>query len=358
MARIAFGQFLAKQLKSAEKKQKEVAGELGVSAALVSQWISGKKRPTSEKVAALAEVLHLEAEDRRKLFELSEMPHALPEAEDLIAEINKTLGDPRTSDADRKELVLAIDDAFHHWDRVRDKGVRWCIIPTAGWQARWLGHDPVAELVECVARDALAAKLDKVIVVVRRDSELRLPKDLRRIVHIAWQDQPSGTAHSVQTGLDQAGVESDEPFAVFFPDERVSRNLVAEMVESYNRNKVSVIAIRRVSRGRPDKFGCVTVEHDEDRAYHIRTAEEMTKRAKSGGHFAIVGRYVFSPHARRLLGLRDNVYQEVSLTATVARLAQENRVAGFEVRKDEVLSIVAERKKLEEQLKEFVTFAK
>jgi UTP--glucose-1-phosphate uridylyltransferase len=131
-----------------------------------------------------------------------------------------------------------------------------------------------------------AGKLDQL-------DELRTLDDLAHI-HYIRQTEQLGLGHAVGLAREHVG---NEPFAVLLGDDIMvdDAHLLRSMLEVYEREQASVLALLEVTPAEIASLGCAEIELVSDALGKVRSIVEKPKPEEAPSNLAVIGRYVFSP---------------------------------------------------------------
>jgi len=122
-----------------------------------------------------------------------------------------------------------------------------------------------------------------------------------------------------------------EPFAVLLGDDIIpSGNLLANMIDVYDRYGRSVIAGMEVPRSEIHLYGAISPEYVEENLARVVTIVEKPPTEKAPSNLAAIGRYVLTPEI--FDALRETVPDaggEVQLTDAINLLAQQQQVYAY-----------------------------
>ena len=143
------------------------------------------------------------------------------------------------------------------------------------------------------------------------------------------QAQALGLGHAV---LCARPVVGDEPFAVVLPDDLIDSGeapgCLAQMTETFARERCSLVAVEEVDPGDTGRFGIVDVGASTERVCTLAGIVEKPRPEEAPSHLGVVGRYVFQPGIFAALeGLPRGAGDEYQLTDAIAVLARRERVA-------------------------------
>jgi UTP--glucose-1-phosphate uridylyltransferase len=140
------------------------------------------------------------------------------------------------------------------------------------------------------------------------------------------QSEPLGLGHAV---LCAEQVVGDEPFAVILADDLIAANpgVTAQLVESYRRTGVSVLAVEDVPAQDTSRYGIVATEPMNKHEERVTRIVEKPRPEEAPSTLAVVGRYVLRPEVFAELATTPRGRGgEIQLTDAIAR-----RVARGEV---------------------------
>ncbi len=239
--------------------------------------------------------------------------------------------------------------------------VRKAIIPAAGLGTRFLPATKTvpkemltivdAPIIFYVVEEAVKAGIEDIILIQGRgktaiedffdtsyELEDKLAKDgkinlLERLIKIremaniisVRQKQPLGLGHSV---LCAERVVGDSPFAVLLGDEiMVSKNgdptTTAHLAKLYEETKSSTVAVMQVPDSDVSKYGIADVEKIRDGYFKVKGFVEKPKLENAPSHWALPGRYVFTPNLFTFLkNAKPGMLGEIQLTDSMNELAK------------------------------------
>ncbi|MDD5393906.1 MAG: UTP--glucose-1-phosphate uridylyltransferase GalU [Thiothrix sp.] len=258
---------------------------------------------------------------------------------------------------------------MHHNHKVRK-----AVIPVAGLGTRMLPATkaipkemlPIVDkpLIQYVVSECIAAGINEIVLVTHSSKnsienhfdtsfelETMLEKRVKRqlldevrsicprdvtIMHVR-QGQAKGLGHAIMCAFPVVG---NEPFAVVLPDvildqyaSDLSKENLAEMLRLYDETGFSQVMVEPVPMEKVSSYGIVdlngqTVEPGE--SVPLSAIVEKPAQDEAPSNFAVVGRYVLSPHTwgwlkRTPLGAGD----EIQLTDTIGLLMREYQVNAF-----------------------------
>lgn len=248
------------------------------------------------------------------------------------------------------------------------KKIRKAVFPVAGLGTRFLPATkaspkemlPIVDkpLIQYAVEEAVEAGIDQLIFVTGRnkrsipdhfdkayelEAELeakgkdKLLKLVNNIVpdHVSCiyirQTEALGLGHAV---LCAKPVVGDEAFSVILADDLIdneNNGCVKQMVQVYEQNSSSVLAVQQVAPSDTDKYGIVSLKNPGDKEGFISAIVEKPKPAEAPSTLAVVGRYILTP---RIFHYLENTQKgaggEIQLTDAIAALLAEEDVYAYE----------------------------
>jgi len=218
------------------------------------------------------------------------------------------------------------------------------VFPVAGFGTRFLPATkaqpkemlPLVDkpVIQYVVEEAIASGLDEIVMVTGRYKraiedhfdvsfelesfldekgnremlrEIRGISDLAQFAFVR-QKSPRGLGHAVLTAKAVAG---DGPFAVFLGDDLIDSKVPAmkQMMEVYEKERCSILAVERVPQERTSAYGIVKVEPGGGPVHRVVDLVEKPKPEAAPSNLAIIGRYILMPE----------IFEELEKTAPDAR---------------------------------------
>jgi len=146
-----------------------------------------------------------------------------------------------------------------------------------------------------------------------------LPKNISCVY--VQQQEPLGLGHAVLCAKDVVG---DEPFAVLLPDDLIyheARGCLQQMLDVFQQNNSSVIAVQQIKPEDCKKYGVVDVHDELNPAAKIYGIVEKPEPHDAPSNFGVVGRYLFKPEIFNLLEkVAPGSGGEIQLTDGIAAL--------------------------------------
>jgi UTP--glucose-1-phosphate uridylyltransferase len=245
--------------------------------------------------------------------------------------------------------------------------VRKAVFPVAGLGTRFLPATkanpkemlPIVDkpLIQYAAEEAVAAGVDELIFITGRtkrsiedhfDKAYELESELEQAGKHDMLEAVRGivpayvacvyTRQSVALGLGHAvlcakKLVGNEPFAVILADDLIHSNsssCLEQMVEVYNSERNSVLALQQVPREDTSKYGIVEGKHNKN-LVSLTGIVEKPRPQDAKSNLAVVGRYIFNPRIFAMLEqVRPGKGGEIQLTDGIQALLQHEPVYGYE----------------------------
>lgn len=245
--------------------------------------------------------------------------------------------------------------------------IKKAVFPVAGLGTRFLPATkaspkemlPVVDkpLIQYAVEEALEAGIEQLIFVTGRnkraipdhfdkayeleaeleakgkDKLLTLVKDIVP-PHVSCiylrQSEALGLGHAV---LCAKPVVGNEPFVVILADDLIdnSTGCVKQMVESYEKNSSSILAVQQVAKDETDKYGIVSLKNKTDNEGFISGIVEKPAPADAPSTLAVVGRYILNPAIFDFLEkTQKGAGGEIQLTDAIADLLTTEEVYAYE----------------------------
>ncbi|MGN6389745.1 MAG: UTP--glucose-1-phosphate uridylyltransferase GalU [Burkholderiaceae bacterium] len=249
------------------------------------------------------------------------------------------------------------------------KKVNKAVFPVAGLGSRFLPATkaqpkemlPIVDkpLIQYAVEEAIAAGITEMIFITGRnkraiedhfdkayelESELEaahktkllelvqnvIPKHVKCIY--IRQPAPLGLGHAV---LCARPVVGDEPFAVLLADDFMDvepgqKPVLAQMVEVFEREGSSILAVQEVPRSETKQYGIVSVSPYESDVERVDGMVEKPAPDQAPSNLAVVGRYILN---NRVLDYLEDVGEgaggEIQLTDGIAALMRSQTVLAY-----------------------------
>jgi UTP--glucose-1-phosphate uridylyltransferase len=239
------------------------------------------------------------------------------------------------------------------------------VIPAAGLGTRFLPATkaqpkemlPVVDrpAIQYVVEEAVQAGIDDILIITGRGKrtledhfdrnfelehqlhekgksddliEVRQLADLADI-HYVRQGEALGLGHAVSIARKHVG---DNPFVVMLGDDIMvdDAKLLTSMIQAYEEQQASVIALLEVPHEDIGSYGCVRPEQVSDRLVKVLDIVEKPDPSVAPSDLAVVGRYVLTPDVFAALeGVQPGYGGEIQLTDALAELVQTQGVYGY-----------------------------
>jgi len=247
---------------------------------------------------------------------------------------------------------------------MNQKPIRKAVFPVAGLGTRFLPATkaspkemlPVVDkpLIQYAVEEAIAAGVEQLIFVTSsskrsiedhfdRNSELESELEARGKHHLLSmtksivpegvsciyirQPEALGLGHAV---LCARPVVGDEPFAVILADDLIDgqeRSCLEQMVNIYEKQGASVLAVEEVDQAETDKYGIIEAEPVYDGLAQINSIVEKPAPDKAPSNLAVVGRYLLTPAIFDLLEkTQKGAGNEIQLTDAISDLLAEEKI--------------------------------
>ena len=246
--------------------------------------------------------------------------------------------------------------------------IKKCLFPAAGYGTRFLPATksipkemlPIVNkpLIQYGVEEASNAGMSDIAIVTGRgkhaiedlfdnnriiedavrgsDKEILLEETNRLMEHCTFsytrQKKMKGLGDAILSGEPLIG---DQPFGVVLADdlcigEDEQHNVLAQMVEIYNKYQCSIIAIEEVPEEETHKYGVIAGIEVEPGIYHVKEMVEKPPAGTAPSNLAIIGRYLLTPDIFDLL--RDTpagTGNEIQITDALKRQTQTARVIAY-----------------------------
>ncbi len=243
--------------------------------------------------------------------------------------------------------------------------IKKAVLPVAGFGTRFLPATkaipkemlPVVDrpVIHYAVEEAVAAGIEKIILVTAKGKqsiedyfdhhevleqllerkgahatldEVRKTTAMAQVVAIRQKKQ-LGLGHAV---LVTEPVVGREPFAVILPDDLIlaEKPVLSQMMEVFEKFRVSVIAVEQVPRERISAYGVIKGEAVEDGIYRVEDLVEKPRPEEAPSDLAIIGRYILTPEIFDCLKeTPPGRGGEIQLTDAIKRLAEKQPVYAF-----------------------------
>jgi UTP--glucose-1-phosphate uridylyltransferase len=146
------------------------------------------------------------------------------------------------------------------------------------------------------------------------------------------QAEPLGLGHAV---LCAKSVVGDQPFVVILPDDLIddgTRGVTKQLVEQYQKENKSVVAVENVPKEDTSKYGIVdTSELKHDSLFKISSIVEKPEPKDAPSTLGVVGRYVLNSEIFACLEeTPKGAGNEIQLTDAISTLLSKESVYAYE----------------------------
>jgi UTP--glucose-1-phosphate uridylyltransferase len=145
------------------------------------------------------------------------------------------------------------------------------------------------------------------------------------------QPEALGLGHAVNCARPVVG---DEPFAVILADDLVEnggRGCIAQMVELYNQQQCSILAVERVNPADTGSYGIVSTGESSGKHAPIQHIVEKPKPENAPSNLAVIGRYILTPAIfDKIEQTKHGAGGEIQLTDAIADLLDDETVLAYE----------------------------
>ena len=145
------------------------------------------------------------------------------------------------------------------------------------------------------------------------------------------QSQPLGLGHAVFCAKPAVG---NEPFAVILADDlmiaKKNNSVIKQMIDQYENNNGSIVAVETVAQSQTEKYGIVKGEPLTEKLSVLSEIVEKPKPINAPSNIAVVGRYIlsskiFSFLSNQVVGSGG----EIQLTDAIAELIKIEKVFAY-----------------------------
>lgn len=141
------------------------------------------------------------------------------------------------------------------------------------------------------------------------------------------QTEMKGLGHAILTGETLVG---NEPFGVLLADDLCvgeSHDVMAQLVQVYERFGCSVVAVEEVPMDEVHKYGVIVADEIEPGLFEVRDMVEKPPREEAPSNMAIIGRYVLTPDIFDIIrATPPGRNGEIQITDSLKQQASEGRV--------------------------------
>jgi len=243
------------------------------------------------------------------------------------------------------------------------------VIPATGFGTRFLPATksqpkemlPVVDkpAIQYVVEEAVASGIDDILIITGRgkraiedhfDRAFELEHHLRQTgkhellgaleavteladrghIHYIRQKEPKGLGDAIACACQHVG---SEPFAVLLGDDIIDAPTpcTKQLLEVYERERCSVIAVERVPRGKVASYGVIDIASSRGPIHIVKGLVEKPEITKAPSDLAIMGRYVLTPAVFGCIGRTGpGKHGEIQLTDALSLLLKKERILAFE----------------------------
>ncbi|HJW34283.1 MAG TPA: UTP--glucose-1-phosphate uridylyltransferase GalU [Holophagaceae bacterium] len=240
--------------------------------------------------------------------------------------------------------------------------IRKAVIPVAGLGTRFLPITkaqpkemlPLVDkpVIQHVVEEAIRAGVESVVLVTGRGKQaienhfdvayeledtlqrrgktedLQQVRGITALSQFAYvrQGEPLGLGHAVLCARHAVG---NEPFALLLGDDVFAEEHPAleSLVAAYEQTGKSVVGVQEVPLEHVSRYGIVSAPKDPSKVWEVTHIVEKPKPADAPSRYAVVGRYILSPHVfEHLAALEPGVGGEYQLTDALMKLAEEGQL--------------------------------
>jgi len=250
------------------------------------------------------------------------------------------------------------------------KTIRKAVFPVAGLGTRFLPATkaspkemlPIVDkpLIQYAAEEAVSAGIEQLIFVTSAskraiedhfDKNQELENSLQSLgkekllatiqdivpkgVSCIYIRQPEalGLGHAVLCAKPAVG---NEPFAVVLADDLIDGekfSCLAQMVNLYEKQKSSILAVEEIEPAETKKYGVVSPEYLYTGVSKVKAVVEKPAPDKAPSNLAIVGRYLLSPAIFTYLEkTQRGAGNEIQLTDAIGELLKNEPVLAYQFR--------------------------
>lgn len=135
------------------------------------------------------------------------------------------------------------------------------------------------------------------------------------------QKSPQGLGHAILCTKHLVG---DEPFAVLLADDLIAcdrNSCLKQMLDVYNKNNASVVAVQKIAHADTEKYGIVDVNDQAQKIAIMKGIIEKPKPGNAPSNLGVVGRYILTPEIFTFLEqTAQGSDDEIQLTDAIAKL--------------------------------------
>ncbi len=150
-------------------------------------------------------------------------------------------------------------------------------------------------------------------------------------IYFLRQHTMRGTGHGVLLGNDFL----DSPFILAFPDDIIFNEipLSQQLIDVYNKNKKSVLAVTQYPSEELYKYGVINpFSKVSSKIIDVKGIVEKPKKGEEPSNYISIGRYLLTPEIFPLLekGIKNCTSKEYFLTDALNELAQNEKLLAYD----------------------------
>jgi UTP--glucose-1-phosphate uridylyltransferase len=246
--------------------------------------------------------------------------------------------------------------------------IKKCLFPAAGYGTRFLPATKAVPkemlpiltkpLLQYGVEEALSAGVSNMAIVTGRgkraiedhfDNSFELEsqlvgtpkehylKEIKEVIKKSTftyvrQKKMLGLGHAILTGKSLIG---NEPFAVILADDLCyseEKSVMSQMIEIYNQNQCSIVAIEEVPISQTHKYGVISgnLLDNSTQTYQVTDMVEKPKEKDAPSNMAIIGRYILTPDIFNILeNTIPDKNGEIQITDALNIQAKEGKVVAY-----------------------------
>ena len=156
-----------------------------------------------------------------------------------------------------------------------------------------------------------------------------IPKKIKCIY--IRQHQALGLGHAVLCAEPAVG---NNPFAVILADDMIlsqKKGCMSQMVEKYNSEHNSIIAVEKVEKDLLHKYGIIEGTKNDSNDWELTNIVEKPENETAPSNMGVVGRYILEPSIFNILNnTAEGAGGEIQLTDAIAKQILKEKVIAYE----------------------------
>lgn len=156
-----------------------------------------------------------------------------------------------------------------------------------------------------------------------------IPKKIKCIY--IRQHQALGLGHAVLCAEPAVG---NNPFAVILADDMIlsqKKGCMSQMVEKYNSEHNSIIAVEKVEKDLLHKYGIIEGTKNDGNDWELTNIVEKPENETAPSNMGVVGRYILEPSIFNILNnTAEGAGGEIQLTDAIAKQILKEKVIAYE----------------------------